>query len=245
MMISNYLMKVFRIFIIVLCVSLFGCMPISQQSKVAASDPDDDGVSYLAKSDIGEVIEYHQRAVIRDLKKLMLKLYRRNPKGRHDKAVRSIEESVDLVFSQAHNKGYPQWGQLKGTDIVRIALDASYQGSDRVLPFIVGLRKMLMASYDNHTEFYFLTSIDQQKLYNSARNIETSAWMLAEHHDINGQILLLSDSLENEKRNLSYQRLIGRMIATQDNLAEIIANKTGRLIKTVVVKAASMIFLPI
>ena len=46
-------------------------------------------------------------------------------------------------------------------------------------------------------------------------------------------------------RNLSYQRLIGRMIATQDNLAEIIAHKSGRLIKTVVVKAASMVFLPI
>ena len=218
---------------------------MSQQTKVAASDPDNAGLSYLAKSDINEVIEYHQRAVIRNLKKLRLKLYRRNPKGRHDKAIRSIEASVDLVFSRAHDEGYPQWNTILSTDIVRIALDETYQGSDRVLPFIIGLRKMIMASYDNHTEFYFLTSIDQQKLYNSARNIEISAWMLAENRDLDGQLLLLSDSLENEQRNLSYQRLIGRMIATQDNLAEIISNKNGRLIKTVVVKAASMIFLPI
>jgi hypothetical protein len=35
------------------------------------------------------------------------------------------------------------------------------------------------------------------------------------------------------------------MIATQDNIATIISQKEGRLIKTVVVKAASMVFLPI
>jgi hypothetical protein len=52
-------------------------------------------------------------------------------------------------------------------------------------------------------------------------------------------------SLAAETRNLSYQRLIGQMIATQENLAYIIAQKTGRLIKTVVVKTASMMFLPI
>ena len=60
-----------------------------------------------------------------------------------------------------------------------------------------------------------------------------------------GKLFLLSDSLENERRNLSYQRLFGQMIATQDNLADIVAHKTGRLIKTVVVKAASLMFLPI
>jgi hypothetical protein len=35
------------------------------------------------------------------------------------------------------------------------------------------------------------------------------------------------------------------MIATQDNLAEIISQKTGRIIKTVVVRAATVVFLPI
>lgn len=238
-------MNLFKTAVILLCMMLCGCTAVSQQSKVAASDPEDDGIESFVKSDIGEVIEYHQRAVIRDLKKLMVKLYKRNPKGRHDASLRSITESVDLVFSRNHNESFPQWSELLGADIVRIAMDASYQGDDRVLPFIIGLRKMLMASYDNHLDFYYFTSIDEQKLYNSARNIEVSAWMLAQRCDLDGQLLLLSDSLEHEQRNLSYQRLIGRMIATQDNLAEIIARKTGRLIKTVVVKATSMFFLPI
>jgi len=238
-------MRLFRLFIISICLMLVACSGVQTKPKVVAADPDDAGVSRLAKSDINEVVELHQRAVISDLKQLMLKLYRRNPTGRHDKELRTIEESVDLFFSQPHNSGYPQWTTMTPNNIVRISLDETYQGTDRILPFIFGLRKMLMSSYDDHTEFYYLTSISEQKLYNSARNIEISAWMLAEKRNIQGELLILSDSLEHEQRNLSYQRLIGQMIATQDNLAEIIAHKSGRFIKTVVVKAASMVFLPI
>jgi len=238
-------MRLFKLFLVSTCLLLVACSGSQTKPKVVAGDPEDAGISRLAKSDINEVVELHQRAVIRDLKVLMSKLYRRNPTGRHDKEQRSIEDSVDLFFSTPHNQGYPQWETMLPNDIVRISLDETYQGQDRILPFIYGLRKMLMSSYDDHTEFYYLTSISEQKLYNSARNIEIAAWMLAENRTVQGKVLILSDSLENEHRNLSYQRLIGRMIATQDNLAEIVAQKSGRLIKTVVVKAASMVFLPI
>ena len=93
--------------------------------------------------------------------------------------------------------------------------------------------------------FHLLSSLDEQKLYNSARNIEIAAWLLAQRRDANGQPLIVSDSIEHEQRNLSFQRLIGKMIATQDNLAAIISHKEGRLIKAVVIRAASMAFLPI
>lgn len=240
---NRLLMNVFRkslLITLVMCL-MAGCA----QKKITASDPGDAFISRLAKSDINEVIEIHQHAIIEDLKALMVKLYYRNPYGRHDKNKRSIEDSVALVFAKPSDELFPQWKQTKPTDIVRIALDETYQGSDRVLPFIIGLRKMIMASYDHHNEFYYLTTIDQQKLYNSARNIEIAAWMLAEKRDIDGNLLILSDSVEKETRNLSYQRLIGRMIATQDNLAVIISHKTGQMIKTVVLKAASLVFLPI
>ena len=217
---------------------------LPNQNAVVAN-PESSGVSRWGKSDMDEVIEFHQRAAMENLKALMVKLYHRNPTGRHDAKIRTIEESVNLTFSHSHDDYYPHWQSIKATDIVRIALDESYQGSDRILPFIVGLRKMIMASYDNHTEFFYLTSIDAQKLYNSARNIEIAAWMLAEKRDVVGRLLLLSDSLEQEDRNLSFQRLIGQIIATQDNLATIMAHKSGRLIKNVVITAASMVFLPI
>lgn len=217
---------------------LSGCAATGNQSN-------NDGLGRLAKSDVDEVIEIHQQAVMRDLKKLMVKLYKRNPGQRYDRELRDIKASVELTFSRPFNFNYAEFKHIqKPTDIVRLALDERYQG-DRVLAFIVGLRRMLMASYDNHTEFFYLTSIDQQKLYNSARNIEIAAWLLAKKRDRHGNLLILSDSLADEQRNLSYQRLIGQMIATQDNLAEIISRKTGRIIKTFVVRAASLVFLPI
>lgn len=230
-----------RWFSVLLCILwlVTGCA--SNQS----SQNSNGGISRLAKSDVDEVIEIHQKAVLRDLKKLMIKLYKRNPNLRYDREIRTIEESVDLSFSRRFDFNYPEFKSIKKpTDIVRLSLDARYQG-DRVLAFIIGLRKMLMASYDNHSEFYYLTTIDQQKLYNSARNIEIAAWLLAKKRDKDGKLLMLSDSLSDEARNLSYQRLIGRMIATQDNLALVISQKNGRIIKTFVVRAASLVFLPI
>ncbi len=218
---------------------LMGCSTNVNNGK---SEP---GVSRLAKSDIDEVIEVHQQAVMLHLKRLMFKLYKRNPNLRHDRDVRSIKESVERTFSRQVDFIYPDWAIVKKpTDIIRLALDERFQG-DRVLAYIVGLRKMLMASYDDHSEFFYLTSIDQQKLYNSARNIEIAAWLLAKKRDRDGRLLMLSDSLSGEIRNLSYQRLFGKMIATQDNLAQIIAQKNGRMIKTFVVRAATLVFLPI
>jgi hypothetical protein len=227
-------------FSLLLCSLLLlgGCATGSGQGR-------SDGLERLAKSDIDEVIELHQQVVMQDLKKLMIKLYKRNPGLRYDRELRDIKASVDLTFSRPYNFNYAEFKHIqRPTDIVHLALEENYQG-DRVLAFIVGLRRMLMASYDNHSEFFYLTSIDQQKLYNSARNIEIAAWMLATSRDRQGQLLILSDSLADEKRNLSYQRLIGGMIATQDNLAKLIAQKTGRIIKTVVVRAATVMFLPI
>jgi hypothetical protein len=212
---------------------------------MSAADLSSAGLSRLAKSDIDEVIELHQQAVMQDLKQLMIKLYHRNPTQRFDKTKRSLKDSVDLVFKRSYDYGYSHWEDLTGSEIIRLSLDHDYHVNDRVLTFIVGLRKMLMGAYDNHTEFYYLTDLNEQKLYNSARNIEVAAWLLSEKRDQRGSLLIASDSVESEIRNLSFQRLIGKMIATQDNLASIVSHKEGRLIKTVVIKAATMAFLPI
>lgn len=201
-------------------------------------------IAQFGKSTIDEVIELHQQRLMQDLKTLTLKLYRRNPNERHDRGKRSLEDSVARLFNYPAHVGFAKWQNTKPTDILRDALSSDYQG-DRVLAFTVGMRRMLMASYNNQTEFYYLTKIDAQKLYNSARNIEIAAWLLATKRDSNGERILLSDSSKSLQRNLSFQRLIGGMIATQDNLSQIIARKDGRMVKNIVVQAASMAFLPI
>lgn len=231
--------------LLLLCLTLTACQQTPLKGKMSAADLSSAGLSRLAKSDIDEVIELHQQAVMQDLKQLMIKLYHRNPTQRFDKTKRSLKDSVDLVFKRSYDYGYSHWEDLTGSEIIRLSLDHDYHVNDRVLTFIVGLRKMLMGAYDNHTEFYYLTDLNEQKLYNSARNIEVAAWLLSEKRDQRGSLLIASDSVESEIRNLSFQRLIGKMIATQDNLASIVSHKEGRLIKTVVIKAATMAFLPI
>jgi hypothetical protein len=237
-------MKRFSFLIFIFSVLVSGCNHNPNEPKVVAADPDSGGLERFGKSDIDEVVELHQRTVIYDLKLMMAKLYRRNPNQRHDKRARTIEQSVELVFSMPLSQLHPLWNNKKGTDIIHLAFNEQFKG-DRVFAFIVGLRKMLMASYDNNTEFYYLTSLNEQKLYNSARNIEIAAWMLSAKKKSNDQLFLLSDSFDKEHRNLSFQRLIGKMIATQDNLANIIDHKEGRIIRTTVVRSASLVFFPI
>jgi hypothetical protein len=202
-------------------------------------------IESFAKSDIDEVTELHQRIVLGHLKKFMIKLYKRNPQLRHDKTQRTIEASVEMVFSAPEKYQFPQWKQKNAADLIHYSLSDEFEGKDRVLPFIMGLYTMIMASYDNHREFFYLTSINEQKLYNSARNIEIAAWLLANKQQKNGKPILLSDSIDGARQNLSYQRLVGQMIATQDNIAAIISQKSGRVIKNVVQRAASFAFLPI
>ena len=238
-------MRLYKLVLGLMLIVLSACQPIPTKKTITAANLSNAGVSRIAKSDIDEVVEIHQQAVMQHLKELMIKLYHRNPSQRFDKDKRSLEESVDLVFKRPYDYGYSHWEELTGTEIVRLSLDADYHVNDRVLTFIVGLRKMLMAAYDNRTEFYFLNSLNEQKLYNSARNIEVASWLLSEKRNQRGRLLILSDSMAKENRNLSFQRLLGQMIATQDNLAAIVSHKEGRVIKTVVFRAATMAFLPI
>lgn len=229
-------MSVYKAFLLALTLLLSACAGNSSQ--------DGNPISNLAKGPIDTVIEIHQQQVMADLQMLMLKLYKRNPMQRHDLGERALEHSVARVFDGRFVPQEEAWLTVVPTDLIRMSLKPTYEG-DRVLAYIFGLKRMLMASYDNHENFYYTTSIDAQKLYNSARNLEIAAWLIAEKRDDNGKRLLISDTMRGDVRNLSFQRLWGRMIATQDNLSLVMARKTDRVIKTVVVQAASMVFLPI
>lgn len=229
-------MNAFRIFC--LCLLLTAC---TTGGDSVSSQPN---LTQFGKSTVDEVIELHQQRLMQDLKTLSLKLYRRNPNQRHDRHLRTVEDSVARLFIYPAQSGFVEWQQVEPTELIRASLQEDYQG-DRVLAFTVGMRRMLMASYDNRTEFYYFSSVDAQKLYNSARNIEIAAWLLANQRDADGKRLILSDSMTQLEQNLSFQRLIGGMIATQDNLAEFIAQKERRVLKTVVIKATTMMFLPI
>ncbi len=201
-------------------------------------------VKSLAKSDIDTILDIHVQEVRSHLQELMIKLYKRNPRELKRSDYKTIKENIIRVFDLEHDWNFPELEGKKGVDAIQLTFDNIFEG-DRVFSFIVGLTSMLMASYEYKTEFYLFDTVDPQKLYNSARNIEIAVWKLGHDMDTNGALYLYSNSLPGEVTNLSYERLFGKLIATQDMIAIIIADKTNRVIKKVFQTMATAVFFPI
>jgi hypothetical protein len=104
---------------------------------------------------------------------------------------------------------------------------------------------MVFLAYNGKTEFYVTDSLDPQKLYNSARNVEIAAWKLANARGPGGELLILSNEMAGGAPNLSFEREFGKIIAYQDVMAQIAAQRTNRTIRRVVQTLATAVFLPI
>lgn len=197
----------------------------------------------LAKSDIDNVIEMHQQAAIASLKTLTLKLYRRNPQEWRKSGYTSAEEAAEALYTPLSH-----WALAARPDWQTALLDAwreDYAG-DRVQALMQGLLTMHMAAYNHRTEFYYLSEIDAQKLYNSARNLEAVVWKLSNAKRANGELFLHTNGVDAQGiANLSFEREFGKLIGIQDTLAKIIEDKTNRAIRFGVVNVATMLFLPI
>ena len=111
---------------------------------------------------------------------------------------------------------------------------------------MTGISGMLSASYNHKTDFYVFDEIDHQKLYDSARNLETISWQLNNRKYDNGELLLLSNGIgANGIANYSYERVLGQMIILQDMMALLISDGTNRTINKVAHSVASFTFFPI
>ena len=202
----------------------------------------------LAKSDVDQIAEVHLSLMREHLAELMRKLYRRNPGQWKNHNKPSAEFVVQRVFRPRQVPDFVELGGNRGLDAVRLAFDESYAG-DRVLALIAGLADMVQRAYGGKREFYLLDSLDPQKLYDSARNIEVAAWLLRTGNSTQGGPidvpLVLSHSMQGEALNLSFERLFGKMISLQDTLAQIVAGRSNRTIRTVALRVLGAVFLPI
>lgn len=198
--------------------------------------------SDIAKSNTDLVIETHQQAALENLRVLAEKLYKRNPRELHksgltlDAALNRLSPPCTGHFDELQGK--------RGADAIFLAFNPDYKG-DRVLAYMAGLSDMIMAAYNDKTAFFVLDDLDPQKLYNSARNTETAAWKLATARDADGRLYLVSNSMDTAGNNLSFEREFGKLIAVQDILARIIADKSNRSINWFVQTAGAMVFLPL
>jgi len=232
------------LFILLLPILLDGCAGQGIQRKDGSSSARPFKAANLAKSDVDMVIEMHQQEMLKSLRILTLKLYRRNPQEFRKIGLDSAETATDRIFSQLDNWAAAPLRQLDWEAQFRLAFLEGFAG-DRVHAFMSALTIMLMAAYEDKTAFFLLDELSPQKLYNSARNIEVAAWKLSNARQPNGTRVLLSNSMEGEVHNLSFEREFGKLIARQDVLALIIEDKSNRSINRILQNAATFIFLPI
>src|SRR5439155_12188652 len=174
----------------------------------------------------------------------MNNLYRSNQREWRKGNDSSMDAALARAFDARSGSRFAELGNARGADAIVLALQAEYAG-DRVFAVGVGVASMIFLSYNEKTEFYLTDRFDPQQLYNSARNIEIAAWKLANARDARGEPLLLSNEIAGDARNLSFEREFGKMIAYQDVMAQIAAQRTNRIIRRVFQTIATAVFLPI
>lgn len=225
-------------------VLLAGCTASPIQRKDGQASQRAFVLKNLAKTDIDLVSELAQREVLAGLRRLTEKLYRRNPREFRKAGLDSVEAAVARVFAPLDDWRASGVDRVDWAESLRLAFAEGYAG-DRVHAYMQGLLVMVMASYEHRTEFFLTDDLDAQRLYNSARNLESAAWRLAQARDTAGVPVLLSNAVDDAVVNLSFEREIGKLIARQDLLAVIIEDKSNRTINRVIHNVASFVLLPV
>ena len=197
---------------------------------------------YLAKTEIDRVIDTTRKEVLVGLRRVAEKLYRRNPREWKKSGQPGIEAALVRLFGA--NLDFPELEGHREGAAALFAFSPNYQG-DRVLAVMGGLLGMVYAAFENNADFYVLDKLDEQKLYNCARNIEIALWKMSSTKNVAGEPLLLSNELDPNHPNLSFEREFGRVIGLLDLLSKIVADKHGRTITRITQSIATAVFLPV
>lgn len=230
---------------VLICLSLAACSGNAIRNKDGTASERGLSLSGIAKSDVDDITEMTQREAIACLKRLAEKLYRRNPSELGKNPRQDLDAAMADIFDPINHWHLSARRSLDWQASINSAFDANYPG-DRIAAMTKGLLTMVMASYGHKTERYILDSLDPQRLYNAARNIEIVAWRLSNARSDRREPLLLSNGVDPSGiANLSFEREFGKLIAIQDLGARIVEDKTNRAIRFTVVNMATMVFLPI
>lgn len=214
-------------------------------NKTVPVKQDRSTLNQLGKGDFDRMadVEIHENS--ESLRLLMLKLYKRNPHELQKSTSGSAEKMATWVFDgeAQHHYQFEAMNNLQDTEAIFLAFKPDYTG-DRVLAFIVGLQTMLLKAHGGKTDFYFTDSVDPQRIYNVARNIEIAAWKLSNSRDASDALYLVTNEINDKEKNLSFEREFGKMIGRTDLYAIALAEKSQRLISRVMQNLATALFLP-
>ena len=232
MTIFPFFVKPFFIYVLACLLFFSGCRSVSEYQ-----------LRDLAKTHIDVVSEIHISQVTSLLMELTQKLYKKNPAELRKAKNQTIHTRLDQIFRCPVDAPVAELNFKTGTDAILLGFDPAFKG-DRIFALMFGLYTMIHASYDNKCELFMLDYLNEQSLYNSARNIEIFVWRLKTRRYSDGRLMILTNSVDGPVENLSYERIFGKLISLQDTMALIIAGRTGRII-TKAAHFASMTFLPI
>lgn len=198
---------------------------------------------YLLKSEVDRIADTNRAEVVEGLLLIADKLYKRNPKEWKKSGAASREAAVDRL-RQRQYRSWPEFNGLREGAVASLAFNEAYAG-DRVMALVYGLLSMVDAAYEHKEEFYILDSLNETKLYNSARNMDVAVWKLGHDRNAAGELFLLSNELDPANRNLSYEREFGRVMGLLDFMAKVVADRNGRTFSRLSQSVASAVFLPV
>ena len=201
-------------------------------------------LSSIAKTDIDIVTEIHVNNAKSYIEDLIIKLYKINPVYLNkNKEFDSVSRVVIDIFKEVEIKDVDKSGQ-ENIDLIMKGFNKDFNG-DRIYYVCKGLYGMINASYNYKDKFYLTDQkLDPQKLMNTAINIETLVWRLSNSKKDN-KLLIKTNNINNKKINLSFERLFGKLINNQENMARIVSSQQGRMIQKAAKGIVSSIFLPI
>jgi hypothetical protein len=195
---------------------------------------------YAAKSDIDLVADAYLQERLTLMEELTSRLATRNQKSWQ--AYISSRIAAGSAFRPPPRQFVSRAQFKKNTEALQLYFDENYTG-DGVFAPMIGLSTMIRRAYNNQDDFFNFDSLIQQKPYNSARNIEILVWRLSHKRNSHNEPFLLTNEQTDNTMNLSYERLFDKMIAIEDMMAGIVADRTNRAINHVVHTAASAAFL--
>ncbi len=233
-----------RLWLAPLAVLLSACTSVPPSSSAGPKPGPPLEAGAFLKSEVDQIAEIHLEETLSHLRVLAEKLYRRNPREWRKAGHSSLENAVARLFASADSALFPELGGRRGVDCIYLTFREDY-GGDRVLAFVWGLKTMTLQAYNDKRAFYFYDDLDPQKLYLAARNYEIAAWMLATKRDAQGQLFLLSNAINDQVRNLSFEREFGKLIAEHDVMARIVAGRSNRTIVRVVQSLATALLYPL
>ena len=198
----------------------------------------------ITKTDIDIVSEIHVINAKGYIEELIIKLYKLNPIYiQKNNKFNKISEVIIDIFKGTDISKIDKSGK-ENIDYILKGFEKSFNG-DRVYFISKGLYGMINASYNYKDKFYLTDpKLSSKKLMNTAINIETLVWRLSNTKK-NGEILIKTNNIDDDKINLSFERLFGKLINNQENMSRIISSQQGRAVQKAAKRIVSTIFLPI